>query len=59
MNEQLIKRKFSDMGVAVSFERSRPLRFQNNQLIAIDVVENKKGEHFVLENPADYPVEVS
>lgn len=46
------------MGVAVSFDRRRPSRFQSNQLISIDVAENKKGEHFVLENPDDYPVEV-
>ena len=58
MDKQLIKQKFNDMGVAVSFERSRSTRFQNNQLISIDVVENKKGEHFVLENPDDFPVEV-
>lgn len=58
MDKQLIKQKFNDMGVAVSFERSRPTRFQNNQLISIDVVENKKGEHFILENPDDFPVEV-
>ena len=46
------------MGVAISFERSRPTRFQRNQLISIDVIENKKGEHFVLENPDDYPIEM-
>lgn len=46
------------MGVAVSFERNRPTQFQRNQLISIDVVENKKGGHFVLENPDDFPVEV-
>jgi len=27
-------------------------------LISIDVIENKKGEHFVLDNPDDFPVEV-
>ena len=57
MDRQLIKQKFNDMGVAVSFERSRPTRFRNNQLVSIDVVEHKKGEYFVLENPDGLPVE--
>lgn len=58
MDEQLIKHKFNDIGAALSFESSRRTRLQKNQLISIDVVENKKGEHFVLENPDDFPVEV-
>ena len=58
MDKQLIKQKFNDMGAAVSFERRRATRFQRNQLVSIDVAENKKGEHFVLENPDDFPVEV-
>ena len=58
MDKQLIKQKFNDMGAAVSFERRRPTRFNNNQLVSIDVVEGKKGEHFILENPDDLSVEV-
>jgi len=58
MDNQLIKQKFNHMGAAVSFERKRPTRFQRNQLISIDVIEGKKGEHFVLENPEGLPVEI-
>lgn len=58
MDRHLIRQKFNDMGAAIAFEHSRATRFQNNQLIAIDVAENKKGEHYVLENPDDYPLEV-
>ena len=56
MDKQLIQKKFNGMGVALSFDRRRPTRFQRDQLISIDVIENKKGEHFVLENPADFQV---
>ncbi len=58
MDRQLIKQKFNDMGATVSFERTRPTRMQGDQLVAIDVVQDKKGEHFILENPNDIPVEV-
>lgn len=58
MDKQLIKRKFNDMGAVVSFDRNRPTRFRKDQFISIDVIENKKGEHFVLENPDDFPIEV-
>ncbi len=58
MEKQLIQQKFNDMGAAVFFERKRPNRFRDDQLVSIDVVENKKRDHFVLENPGDLPVEV-
>ena len=44
MGNQLIKQKFNEMGAAVAFEHRRPTRFQNDQLISIDVVEGRKGE---------------
>jgi len=58
MDKQLIKEKFNDMGALVSFDRSRPTRFRDDQLISIDVVEGRKGDHFVLENPDGLPIEV-
>lgn len=58
MNNQSIQKKFSDIGANVSITERRPPRFGDNQLVSIDVVENKKVEHFVLENPDDFPVEV-
>jgi len=51
MNNQLIQKKFSDIGANVSITERRPPRFGDNQLVSIDVIENKKGERFVLENP--------
>jgi len=58
MDKQLIKQKFDDIGASVSFNRNRPTRFREDQLVSLDVIENKKWEHFVLENPDDFPVEV-
>jgi len=58
MNNQSIQKKFHDIGANVSITERRPPRFGDNQLVSIDVVENKKGERFVLENPDGLPVEV-
>lgn len=58
MDNRLIKRKFNTIGAEVNFEEGRPGRFQRDQLISIDVIEHKKGEHFTLENPHGVPVEV-
>lgn len=50
MNEGLIQKKFNDMGVDISFTDTdrRPPRFRDNQLVSIDVVQDKKVERFFL-----------
>lgn len=57
MNKELIQKKFNDIGADISFSDRRQARFRDNQLVSIDVVENKRGEHFALDNPDDLPVE--
>ena len=42
----------------MSYDRNRPTRFRDDQFISIDVIEGRKGEHFILENPDDLPVEI-
>lgn len=58
MDKQMIKKKFNDIGARVSFNPSRPTHFRGGQMISIDVIENKSGEHFVLENPGQLSIEV-
>jgi len=58
MNTQSIQKKFNDIGADISFSDSPPARLRDNQLISIDVLQTKKREHFFLQNPDDFPVEV-
>jgi hypothetical protein len=58
MENNLIQKKFNDIGAALSFEHNRTTRFGSNPSFSIDVIENMKGEHFVLVNPEEFPVEV-
>lgn len=51
-------KKFNAMGADISFSDRRRSRFRDNQLVSIDVVQDKRGERFFLENPDDFPVEV-
>ena len=58
MNLNLIRKKFNSMGADITFSNAPPRRFADEQLVSIDVVEEKKGDHFLLHNPKNSPVEV-
>jgi len=58
MDLQLIRKKFNLLGADIVLSNDRPFRFTDDQLLSIDVAEEKKGDHFLVQNPNGSPVEV-